>query len=199
MNYKNQLVLTGQLNDVGGNTRTNVDKSYRAGVELEVGYMILKNLSVTGNATFSQNKINSFTEYVFNYDTYVEDEIEHTNTDLAFSPNFIAALGLNYEPINGLVLGASSKYVSDQYLDNTSSESRKIESYFFTNFQVSYTIKDVLFREITVGVQLNNAFNHLYENNGYTWGYIAGGQRISENFYYPQAGTNIMTRLTIKL
>lgn len=199
MKYKNQLVLTGQLNDVGGNTRTNVDKSYRAGVEVEVGYMILKNLSVTGNATFSQNKINSFTEYVFNYDSYTEDEIKHAKTDLAFSPNLIAALGLNYEPINGLVLGASSKFVSEQYLDNTSSETRKIESYFFTNFQVSYTIKDVLFREITVGVQLNNAFNHLYENNGYTWGYIAGGQRISENFYYPQAGTNIMTRLTIKL
>lgn len=199
MNYKNQLVLTGQINDVGGYTRTNVDKSYRAGVELELGYMISKNLSVTGNATFSQNKINSFTEYVSNYDAGVEDEIEHTNTDLAFSPNFIAAIGLNYEPIAGLVLGASSKYVSDQYLDNTSSEFRKIDSYFFTNFQVSYTIKDLLFREMTIGVQVNNAFNHLYENNGYTWGYIAGGQRISENFYYPQAGTNIMTRLTIKL
>jgi iron complex outermembrane receptor protein len=201
MNYKNQLVLTGQLNDVGGSTRTNVDKSYRAGAEVEVGYMILKNLSVTGNATYSQNKIKSFTEYDVNYDFWPATivETDHTNTDLAFSPNLVAALSLNYEPIAGLVVGVSSKYVSDQYLDNTSSESRKIDQYYFTNFQVSYTLKEVLFREITLGVQVNNAFNHLYENNGYTFGFISGGERITENFYYPQAGTNIMTRLTIKL
>jgi len=199
MNYNNQLVLTGQVNDVGGYTRTNVDKSYRAGVELEVGYMLLKNLSITANATFSQNKIATFNEYIFNWDTFVEEEITHTNTDLAFSPNTIAAIGLNYEPVKGLILGATSKFVSDQYLDNTSSDDRKIDAYFFTNFQASYTLKDVLFKEMTFGIQVNNAFNTMYENNGYTWGYIGGGVRTDENFYYPQAGRNIMTRLTIKL
>ena len=199
MNYKNQLVLTGQINEVGGYTRTNVDKSYRAGVELEVGYLILKNLSVTANATFSQNKISEFTEYIFNYDTYVEDEVVHTNTDLAFSPNLIGALGLNYEPIKGLNIGATAKYVSDQYLDNTSSEARKIDSYFFTNFQLSYSLKDVLFKEVIFGIQVNNVLDKMYENNGYTWGYVAGGSRVDENFYYPQAGRNLMTRITIKL
>ena len=199
MSYKNQLVLTGQINDVGGSTRTNVDDSYRAGIELELGYMILKNLSVTANATFSQNKIKSFTEYIDNYDVGVQNEKIHTNSDLSFSPNVIAALGLDYEPIEGLVIGASSKHVGDQYLDNTSSETRKIDAYFFTNFQVSYTLKNKLFKEMTFGIQVNNAFDAMYQNNGYTWGYVYGGQRTVENFYYPQAGRNIMTRVTIKL
>lgn len=199
MNYKNQLVLTGQINDVGSYTRTNIDKSYRAGVELEVGYMILKNLSVTANGTYSQNKIISFTEYIFNWDTYAEVEVSHSNTDLAFSPNLIGAMGLDYEPVKGLNIGVSTKYVSDQYLDNTSNESRKINAYSFTNFQISYALKEFLFKEMTFGLQMNNAFNKLYENNGYTWGYIAGGSRVDENFYYPQAGRNLMTRITIKL
>ncbi len=199
MLYENQLVLTGQINDVGGYTRTNVEDSYRAGIELEGGYRILQNLNVAGNLALSNNKILVFTEYLDNYDTYVQDEIQHEQTDLAFSPNVIGALALNYQPIKGLDLTWTSKYVGSQFLDNTSSTDRMLDAYFFSNFQVSYTLKDVLFREITLGVQVNNVFNEMYENNGYTWGYVYGGSRTQENFYYPQAGTNIMTRLTIKL
>lgn len=197
--YENQLVLTGQINDVGGATRTNVDQSYRAGIELDAGYKVLENLSIAGNLTYSMNKIISFTEFVNNVDTGVQDEIEHTNTDLSFSPDVIGALAIDYQPVKGLELGWTSKFVGQQFLDNTSSEDRKIDAYNFSNFRVSYTLKDVLFKEMTIGVQINNVFDQLFENNGYTWGYIAGGSRISENFYYPQAGRNFMTRLTIKL
>jgi len=198
--YENQLVLTGQINDVGGFTRTNVDQSYRAGVELDAGYMVLKNLSIAGNLTLSNNRILQFNEFVSNFDNGGnQDVIEHTNTDLAFSPNVIGALAIDYQPLKGLELGWTSKFVGQQFLDNTSSEERKIDAYNFSNFRVSYTLTDVLFKEMTIGVQVNNVFNQLFENNGYTWGYIAGGNRISENFYYPQAGRNFMTRLTIKL
>jgi len=199
MMYNNQLVLTGQINDVGGYTRTNVDESYRAGIELDAGYKLLKNLSVAGNLTLSQNKIAEFTEYVDNYDTYVQDEIVHTNTDLAFSPNVISALALDYQPVKGLEIGFTTKFVGQQYLDNTSSEDRKIDAYNFSNLRLTYTLKDVVFTEMTIGVQVNNVFDQLYENNGYTWGYVYGGTRTVENFYYPQAGRNFMTRLTITL
>jgi iron complex outermembrane receptor protein len=197
--YNNQLVLTGQINDVGGYTRTNADQSYRAGLELDAGFMVFDNLSIAGNLTLSQNKILAFTEYVDNFDVGVQDQIEHTNTDLSFSPNVIGALVIDYQPYKGLELGWTSKYVGAQYLDNTSSESRKIDAYNFSNFRVSYTLKDVIFKEMTFGIQVNNIFDQLFENNGYTWGYIFGGQRTQENFYYPQAGRNFMTRLTIKL
>lgn len=199
MMYNNQLVLTGQINDVGGYTRTNVDESYRAGIELDAGYKLFRNVSIAGNLTLSQNKIAEFTEYVDNYDTYVQDEIVHTNTDLAFSPNVIGALAIDYQPVKGLEIGFTSKYVGQQYLDNTSSEDRKIDAYNFSNLRLTYTLKDVVFTEMTVGIQVNNVFDQLYENNGYTWGYVYGGTRTIENFYYPQAGRNFMTRLTITL
>lgn len=199
MMYNNQLVLTGQINDVGGYTRTNVDNSYRAGIELDAGYKLLKNLSVAGNLTLSQNKITEFIEYVDNFDTFIQDEIVHTNTDLSFSPNAIGALAIDYQPVKGLEIGITSKYVGQQFLDNTSSDDRKIDAYNFSNLRLTYTLKDVVFKEMTLGVQVNNVFDQLFENNGYTWGYVAGGQRTIENFYYPQAGRNFMTRLTIKL
>lgn len=203
MMYNNQLVLTGQINDVGGYTRTNVDDSYRAGIELDAGYKLLKNLSVAGNLTLSQNRIATFTEYVDSYDAsfnYLgQAEIVHTNTDLAFSPNVISALALDYQPVKGLEIGITSKFVGQQFLDNTSSEDSKIDAYNFSNLRLTYTLKDVVFQEITIGVQVNNVFDQLFENNGYTWGYDVAGDRTIENFYYPQAGRNFMTRLTIKL
>ena len=199
MHYNDQLVLTGKINDVGDYTRTNVDQSYRAGIELEGGYRILKNLSVTGNLTLSSNKIVAFNEYVDNYDIGGQDTIAHTNTDLAFSPNIIGSAGILYEPIKNLNFQLIGKHVGDQFLDNTSSETRKLDAYTVFNFQVNYTIEDVLFKEITIGARINNVFNELYENNGYTWGYVYGGERTQENFYYPQAGRNFLVRLLLKM
>ena len=195
MHYNNQLVLTGQINDVGDYTRTNVDKSYRSGIEIEAGYRLSKKLSITGNITLSDNKIKTFNEYVDNYDIGGQDTIAHSNSDLAFSPNIIAAAGLKYEPIKNLNISFIGKHVGDQFLDNTSSDTRKLNAYTTFNLQMSYTIKDILFKEMTFGLLVTNLFNESYENNGYTWGYIYGGERVVENFYYPQAGRNFMARI----
>jgi len=205
MNYKDQLILTGEINDVGAYNRTNVAESYRTGIEIEGGYMLLKQLSISGNLTLSRNKIASFNEYVDNYDNYdaegnmIQDIIPHINTDLAFSPNIIAALGLIYEPVKNLEIGILSKYVGDQFLDNTSNQNRKLDAYSITNLNMNYTFSKLGFKEISIGLLVNNIFNHQYENNGYTWGYIYGGQRVTENFYYPQAGRNLLIRLTFKI
>lgn len=199
MHYNDQLVLTGQINDVGDYTRTNVDKSHRAGIELEAGYHLTKQISVTGNLTLSDNKIDNFNEYISNYDVGGQDTISHSNSDLAFSPNIIAAAGISYEPLKDLKISLLGKHVGDQFLDNTSSESRKLNAYTTFNLQLSYTLKEVLFKEITFGVLVNNLFDEKYENNGYTWGYIYGGERTVENFYYPQAGRNFMARIMFKL
>ena len=199
MHYTDQLVLTGQINDVGDYTRTNVDISHRAGLELEAGYRLSNKLSITGNATISNNKIKAFNEYVTNYDINGQDTIAHSNTDLAFSPNIIAAAGLKYEPLKGLSVNLLGKHVGDQFLDNTATETRKLDAYTTFNLQVKYTLKDVLFKEMTFGLLVNNILNETYENNGYTWGYVYGGERTVENFYYPQAGRNFMLRVLFKL
>lgn len=199
MNYKDQLILTGQINDVGGYTRTNVDKSYRMGVELEGGLLIGKKVNVFGNVTVSQNKIPVFYEYYDDYDNGGQVVIEHKNTDLAFSPNIISALGVNVTPLKGFDVNLSGKYVGEQFLDNTSNDLRKIDGYFISSLGISYSIKDLLFKEINIGFKINNLFNHYYENNGYTYSYLYGGVTTTENFYYPQAGINYLLRLTLKM
>lgn len=199
MSYQNQLILTGAINDVGAYARTNVDKSYRTGIELEAGYRILKSLSISGNLTLSQNKIPEFTEYYDDYDNGGQVAIVHQNTDIAFSPNVISSGAIEYTPVKGLTLTYVAKYVGRQYLDNTSNKYRSMNPYFVSNVQLDYSWKGKFFKELIVGVQLNNIFNELYENNGYTYSYLYGAQTYTENFYYPQAGFNWMTRLAIKL
>jgi iron complex outermembrane receptor protein len=198
MLYKNQLVLTGQLNDVGNATRVNVPRSYRAGIELEGAVAITKNLKWNANATFSQNKINNFTEYILNYDNGGYDEIHHGKSDISFSPNVIVGSQLSFTPKKQLELALLTKYVGKQYLDNTSTETRKLDAYFTNDIRLTWTITPSWIKEIGVNLLVNNVFNELYESNGYTYGYIAGKVHTQENFYFPQAGTNFLVGLNFK-
>jgi iron complex outermembrane receptor protein len=199
MNYKDQLILTGQVNDVGAYIRDNVSKSYRTGVELEAGAMLGKKVSLSANVTLSQNKIPSFTEFIDDYDNGGQIEIIHTNADLAFSPNIISSAAISYEPVKNLFFTLTSKYVGKQYLDNTSSENRKLDAYFVSHLRADYSFKTKVFKEVKLGLAVNNIFNQLYANNGYTYGWYAGGAYARENFMYPQAGINLLGRLTLKL
>ena len=203
MHYKDQLVLTGQINDVGDYTRRNVDVSYRSGIELEAGYRLSDQLSLTANTTLSNNKIKEFNEFVDNWDTGLQDTIAHNDTDLSFSPNIVANLGLTYEPLHDLSINLSGKHVGDQYLDNTSTETQKLNDYTTLNLQLNYTLKMELFEEVTFGLLVNNLLDETYETNGYNWGgtyeYEGVDVRSVENFYYPQAGRNFLARIVFKL
>ncbi|MEO6832618.1 MAG: TonB-dependent receptor, partial [Chitinophagaceae bacterium] len=144
MRYKDQLILTGKVNDVGAYTRVNVPKSYRAGLEAEAAWKPLSWLVLNTNATFSQNKIESFTEYVDNYDDNSQLSIEHKNTDIAFSANLIAAGGASFSPFRQGIWKAFSaeilgKYVSRQYLDNTSNNGRSLDPYALCDLRLRYT------------------------------------------------------------
>jgi iron complex outermembrane receptor protein len=203
MYYQDQLVLTGQINDVGGYTRTNVDRSYRAGIEIEMGYQFNEKFRVQSATTLSQNKILNFVEFVDNYldeaPYYSQIQIEHGTTDLAFSPRFIQTLGIQYSPVRNLALGLQSKYVSRQFLDNTSNVSRSLDPFTFTNFICNYKVTQAFAKEVEIGVMVNNLFNALYANNGYTFSYRYGGQTTTENFYYPQAGRHFLLKMNIQL
>lgn len=198
MSYKNQLVLTGQLNDVGNAVRVNVPKSYRTGVELEGAVAITKNLKWNVNATFSQNKIQNFTEYVVNYDDGGYNTINHGKTNISFSPNAIAGSQLAFSPAKNVEFALLTKYVSKQYLDNTSSETRKLNAYVTNDLRLTWTLTPSWAKEIGLNVLVNNILNEKYESNGYTYGYIAGGALTQENFYFPQAGTNFLVGLNFK-
>lgn len=202
MYYQNQLVLTGQINDVGGYTRTNVDQSYRAGLELELGYQIHSKIRLQSATTLSQNKVLNFVEYVDVYlDTdpyYTQIQINHGTTDLAFSPNFIQTFGLQYAPIAGCNIALQTKYVSRQYLDNTSNVARSLDPFTFTNLSINYNIKQEFVKYLQIGLLVNNLFNAMYTNNGYTFSYQYAGQTTTENFYYPQAGLHFLLKMSMQ-
>jgi iron complex outermembrane receptor protein len=203
MNYKNQLVLTGELNDVGSALRTNVASSYRTGLELELNYQLIKQVSIMANATFSKNIINNFSEVIYDYgqnwDEYNAVNIDHGNTNISFSPGVVAGGTINYQPLNGLALSWAHRYVGDQYLDNTSDDTRKINSYYLSDFRVNYSFSALKMKSIGINLAVYNLFNNFYESNGYTWGYRGGGAEVRENFFYPQAGINFMAGITLKL
>jgi len=198
MDYKNQLVVTGELNDVGSSVRTNVDKSYRAGFEFISSFLISKKVKFNLNATYAQNKIESFKEVIYDY-TNGFDIIENTysNTDIAFSPSMIGAASIEYNPIKSLNLMLQTKYVGEQFLDNTANSKRKLDAYQTVDARISYTIFPKKMKEITFNLLVNNIFNTLYSSNGYTYSYKSGDM-ITENFYYPQAGVNFLVGMTMK-
>lgn len=192
MSYKNQLVLTGQINDVGGSVRVNVPKSYRTGIELEGAVAFNRYLKWNANATFSQNKIKNFTEYIVDYDNGGYTTVDHGKSDISFSPNVIAGSQFTYSLRKNLELVLLTKYVGKQYLDNTSTETRKLDAYLTNDIRLSWTIKPSWANEIAFNLLVNNVLDEKYESNGYTYGYIAGGSLTQENFYFPQAGRNFL-------
>ena len=199
MLYKDQLVLTGKINDVGSYTRTNVPNSYRLGIELQGGYTFTNWLNATANFTLSQNKIKAFTEYADNYDNGTQLAIAHSNTDITLSPAVVGGASINILPAKNVELSLLSKYVSKQYLDNTQNNNRALNSFYTQDVRAIFTVKNKLFKEWNIVGQVNNVFNKKYEPNGYTFSYIYGGQFTTENYYFPMAGTNFMLAVNIKM
>lgn len=200
MYYKDQLVVTGKINDVGEYFRQNVDDSYRIGVELDASYTLSRSFLINANAAFSRNKIKSFTEYIDSYDTdNGEQEIfNYTNTDISFSPAAVAFAELVYRPIKGFAIALQSKYVSDQYMDNTQNDSRKLDAYWVQGARIGYDFSIKGIKNINLGLLANNILNEKYEANGYTYGFMSGGARVTENFYFPQAGPNFLFSANIR-
>ncbi len=199
MQYKDQLVLTGKINDVGAYTRINVPKSYRAGIELEASWKINKQFSTSGNITFSKNKIAEFTEYFDDYDTYAQQSIQHKNADISLSPNTTAAHNLNWVPNEKWQLTFTSKYVSRQYLDNTQNESRTLKAYFLNDLNTSFKLFNKQHWGASLQFYVINVFDKLYEPNGYTYSYVSGGTTTTSNNYFPMAGRNYWLSLKIDI
>lgn len=204
MNYKDQLVLTGELNDVGAPLRTNVAKSYRRGLEFELKSKNNAGINVGVNSTFSENKISSFTETLYDYTSGFEIvNIDHEDTDISFSPSFIGAAIVQYNKSFGkkghsFEIALMNKYVSKQYLDNTSNEYLTIDPYFVTDFRINTTLGLKHTEKLVLHFWINNLFDQEYSSNGYTFSYIAGA-RVSEKFYNPQAGRNYNVGIGIKI
>ncbi len=197
MFYKDQLVLTGKINDVGAYTRTNIPNSYRAGVELFGSAVLSKIFSVNGNLTLSKNKVKNFTEFFDDYDNGGQGSKFYKEADISFSPNIISSLSLNIIPTTNLLLTLTGKYVGEQYLDNTSNKNRLLKDFYTQDVKLSYTLKGKSFSEVNFFAQGINIFSKKYTPNGYTFSYVSGGALTTENFYYPMATANFVFGVNI--
>ena len=199
MDYKDQLVLTGKINSVGDAIMINVPQSYRAGIEISSQYQIVDKLRWNINATYSENKIKNFTEYVDNWDTWRQDSKQLGETDIAFSPKIIANSQLSYELLKNLHISFVSKFVDEQFIDNTSNNKRKLDSYLINNVRFNYSFKTKLIKEIGLNLMINNIFNQEYESKAWVYRYSTGGQEFAMDGYFPQAGINFLAGLILKL
>ena len=198
MKYRNQLILTGLINDVGAYARTNIPESYRAGIELTGRWKPANWFNISGNIAYSENKIRQFTAYYDDYDQGGQKTETLASTDISFSPRWVGGTTVNLTPAKNFEISVLNKYVSRQYLDNTSRISRSLDPYFLNDLRVIYRIKPGFMNEIQLMGQINNLFNVRYEPNGYSFSYYYGGELQTENFYYPMAGTNFMVGLNLK-
>ena len=201
MLYRDQLVLSGRLDDVGNPIHTNVRDSYRTGIELQAAAQLAKGLTFSPTATVSRNKINNYTDYLANYDQGGERATTYQQTTISFSPSLTYAYTLEDELLPGLRLAALARYAGRQYLDNTSTKGRSVPAYYVQDVRLRYlwhpSGPKSAFREIELALLLNNVFATEYVNNGYTYGGIYGGQAQYFNYIYPQAKTNLLASINL--
>ena len=199
MNYRDQLILTGAINDVGAYTRQNIPRSYRMGVELEASVRLPHQLQLSGNLAISQNRVRNFTEYIDDYDHGGQITQFYPRSELALSPTVVSNAVLSWKPIKKLELQWISKYVSRQYLDNTSNSRRSLDPYWVQDLLVEYRWELPRKKSMRLLLQVNNWTNTRYEPNGYTFSYRYGGVLNMENYYFPMAGMNGMLGVEIEL
>ena len=200
MLYNEQLVLTGELDDVGTPIRTNSGSSYRKGIELEAGLKLSEDFLINSNLTLSSNKnkqiLSNFDGEIFNFG----------KTNISFSPDIIASNSIIFSPNDKLMISFLSKYVGKQYMGNTDAVNSILDSYFVNNINFSYTINsNRIFDEIIISGLVNNILNKEYVSNGYyytyedTWSNPGQVKTLDGAGYYPQAERNFLIGLTLKL
>jgi iron complex outermembrane recepter protein len=203
MNYHNQLVPTGQISNVGYSIMTNVEKSYREGIELSTNFTPSKNYGVNANITLSRNKISDFRNYYTEYNTSDWSSIytysDLGTVDIAYSPSVTGSATMEYTPAENLSLCLTGKYVGKQYYDNTMSNDRKIDPYFVSNFSAGYAITTKSMGEIDMRLQVNNILNNKYQSNAYGGMWREDAVEKTWAYFFPQAGTNYMFSIGFKL
>ena len=203
MEYNNQLITTGEVNDVGAYIRENVKKSRRVGVEF-TSVLNTKDFYVNSSLSLSRNLVYNFNETLYDYGAdfsqYNIIENKYVITDLAFSPGVLLNNHFEWKANKFLSFILNSKYVGKQYLDNTSNEKRVLKDFLINDFKIQTNLTNNVFNNLFFKIEINNIFNVKYSSNGYTFGYYGGmDYEVRENYFYPQATRNIMFSVSIEI
>jgi iron complex outermembrane receptor protein len=198
MYYHDQLVLTGAINDVGSAVMTNVTRSYRAGIELSAIALLTGKLRWEPSLTLSRNKIDTYTGYIDDWDTWGQVAVEHTSTDLSFSPSVIVNSSLSWDAFKRFNALLITKFVGKQYIDNTQSTDRQLDPYLVNNLVFNYTLNPGFMKGIVLSLMINNFLNEEYESNAWVYQYYYESTLQKMDGYFPQAGVNFMAGVSLK-
>ncbi len=198
MYYKNQLVRTGELDQTGDPLMTNVDKSYRVGIELSAAYKPVRFFTWHVNGGFSLNRILNYTHYIEDWENggYVEQQIG--NTPIAYSPNVVIGNDFTFTPIHDFNISLITKFVSKQYLDNSGDAAYILKPYTYTNLRLSYTFHFRVLKDLELFLNVNNLFNTKYETNAALYTGMIGDEKYYDAYYFPQAGINLLGGVRVK-
>ena len=198
MYYMDQLVPTGKINDVGSAILINVPESYRAGIEIHLNWKLHPKLVWESNVALSTNKILHFTEYVDNWDEGGQIEIPRGTTDIAFSPAIVSGSNIRFTPFQGLEISFLSKYVSRQFIDNSSNPDNTLNAWFVNDLLIAYTCKEYKSFTPVLSLKVNNLFNAEYESFAWVYRYFYEGEYYTMDGYFPQAGINFLMSVNVK-
>ena len=201
MDYKDQLVVTGQLSDTGNAISVNVPKSYRMGVEMQGALRPLDWFEWKVNATLSRNRIRDFVEYIYEDEWTNPITIDCGDTPIAFSPSVILYNSFNFA-VKGFDAKLTTQYVSSQYMNNARSAEAKLDGYCVSNLHLGYTFRNLYgIKAMRLGFAVYNLFNKEYCNNGYAGAgyYVDGGEKVIYRYagYAAQATTNVMGTVSL--
>jgi iron complex outermembrane receptor protein len=201
MYYKDQLVPTGQMSNVGYPISTNVPESYRLGIEFTAGIKPADFLSWDANLTLSRNKITDLVEYYNDYDPLTGITSYKSKNlglvDISYSPSVTGSSDLSFRVFKNTGVHLISKFVGRQYFDNTMSRDRMLDPYFINNIRIDYNPAIKKLKDSEFQLLINNILNASYESNAYGGNYYEGGVENSWSYYFPQAGINFMIRATV--
>ncbi|MCX8210599.1 MAG: TonB-dependent receptor [Lewinella sp.] len=206
MAYRDQLVVTGELNDVGELLRANVPNSYRLGLELQGGYRVSDRFQVGGNLALSRNRVKAYTEFLDSFDEnfgYLgQDEVLREDSPLAFSPSVVGALDLNYKVVNQgahlVEAGLQTKYVGERFVDNSGTDGAALDAYYYSDLRLAYTLRpqgDSRLGALRFTLLVRNITDQLYVSNGWSYRYNFDGDETLLKGMYPQAGRNVLVGL----
>ena len=198
MNYKNQLVRTGELDKTGDALMTNVDKSFRAGIELSAGYKPVRFFTWHINGCFSINKIIDYVNYIDDWDNGGQIEQHLGNTPISFSPNIILGNDFTFTPLKDFNISFITKFVSKQYMDNSGDDTYCLKPYSYSNLRLSYTFHFKCLKDLELFFNVNNLFNAKFESNAWIYTYSYEGVKGYDTGYFPQAGINFLGGVRVR-
>ncbi len=173
MDFRDELVKSGQLNLFGDPIVGNAEKTRHMGLELTatVQNFFVQGLEVTGHATLTRNRIIRNDVYIkrnpYTGERYPQQtKLALDGKTIAGFPDYMGSIRATYRN-GGLLVSLLGKYVGDHYTDNFNLPTRKVDAYKVIDLTVAHRWSHIFgIKLLEFRLQVNNIFDELYAASG---------------------------------